>query len=383
MSTASTDERYFAGLLNVARGDRGLAPVRLEKTLNDSAEAHSNWMLDNDVFSHAGAGGSTATDRIRDAGFDLSGKWLTAENLAYVSIDNDGTLRDEIRTLHHNLMNSPGHRANILLAEADLIGIGLEVGTFTVDGVDYLVLMATQNFASTGGQVHLDRPTPVQNIISLKHADWVGHNDGQTIRQADDDGITRGTALGDNIQGVNRPDHVQAGGGDDWIVGRGGSDTLRGQAGDDRIFGQGGHDRLQGGTGRDALAGGAGQDTLAGQGGSDLLLGQDGRDRLYGGSGHDVLDGGRGRDLLVGGAGHDSFIFARAGGSDRIEGFQAGQDSLVLDPDLIDGSLARFLQDSVRPIKDGFRMDFGNGDRLDVTGHDLDLAHIADAVLFS
>ncbi|MFD2813789.1 CAP domain-containing protein [Paracoccus aerius] len=59
MSYATANERYFASLVNQARKDRGLPPLTLEKRLNDSADAHSRWLLDKDVFSHTGQGGSS------------------------------------------------------------------------------------------------------------------------------------------------------------------------------------------------------------------------------------------------------------------------------------------------------------------------------------
>ena len=55
------------GTLNGA-AKQVLAPNAL---LAQAAETHSDWMLATDTFGHAGAGGSSAGDRIEDAGYNL------------------------------------------------------------------------------------------------------------------------------------------------------------------------------------------------------------------------------------------------------------------------------------------------------------------------
>lgn len=71
MSQASQFEQQMLSLINAERTSRGLDPVQLELRLNDSAEDHSEWMLNNNVFSHTGVGGSSAGDRMADAGFSF------------------------------------------------------------------------------------------------------------------------------------------------------------------------------------------------------------------------------------------------------------------------------------------------------------------------
>ena len=162
MSFASAYERYFVGLVNQARQAEGHSALRIDKRLNDSSEGHSRWMLQADVFSHTGQGGSSSRERIEAAGFPLVGDWHTAENIAYVGISGEGDLKDEIRALHRMLLESPGHYANIM-GDSAYIGIGLEVGYLRVNGQNHRVLMATQNFGDTDGQpvsyTHLTLPT--------------------------------------------------------------------------------------------------------------------------------------------------------------------------------------------------------------------------------
>ena len=158
MDVASALERYMLDLINGERLARGLDPLQLEQNLNASAEAHSAWMTQTDTFSHTGVGGSSHTERIVAAEFDLEGAWRTAENIAAVSIAGAESFHDEIDRLHANLMNSPTHRANLLDPDVDYIGIGILSGPMTyASGNTLQSLLVTQNFAATArGVVDLD-----------------------------------------------------------------------------------------------------------------------------------------------------------------------------------------------------------------------------------
>ena len=152
MTTASRAERLMLDLINKARADAGRDPLQLALDLNTSAEDHSDWMLRTDTFSHTGAGGSDAGDRMADAGFTFSGSWAWGENIAWQSERGKPSIRDDVRDLFNSLMDSPGHRANILSASFDYVGIGVERGNF--NGWD--AVMVTQNFGATGASVPLD-----------------------------------------------------------------------------------------------------------------------------------------------------------------------------------------------------------------------------------
>lgn len=156
MTIATQYERYMLELINAERAKVGAPALQLEQNLNAAADAHSDWMLDVDIFSHTGVNGSSPTKRIRDAQFDLSGGWRTAENIAVQSERGAAGIMDDVANLHTSLMNSPGHRANILNPDLDYIGIGIALGDFDFDSGTYESVIVTQNFASTGGSVDLD-----------------------------------------------------------------------------------------------------------------------------------------------------------------------------------------------------------------------------------
>lgn len=156
MSQASQAELLMLGLINEERTSRGLDPLTINANLNDASEDHSQWMLDTDTFSHTGQGGSSATQRIENADYALEGSWATAENIGWQSERGAPGIADDVRDIHESLMNSPGHRANLLNPDLEDIGIGIEVGDF--DG--YEAVMITQNFGATDAVSDAPDPTP-------------------------------------------------------------------------------------------------------------------------------------------------------------------------------------------------------------------------------
>jgi hypothetical protein len=151
MSQATSYEQLMLELVNRERAKTGAQPLAFNGNLNDSADAHSGWMISADVFNHTGSGGSTPHERMIKAGYSFSGSWASAENIAWASLRSPTGLQDEVEFLHTNLMNSPGHKANILNGSYQEIGIGFQTGAYqTWDGA-----FVTQNFARSGTQVFL------------------------------------------------------------------------------------------------------------------------------------------------------------------------------------------------------------------------------------
>ncbi len=319
MSVATAYERYFVSLVNKTRADLGLKPLQIEVNLNASAEDHSKWMLDADVFSHTGEAGSKLSERIREAGFDMDTMhWRVSENLAYISVRGEDDLRDEVAQMHRNLLNSPGHYANIIDERVTMIGIGIEVGSFRLNGTDHRVVMATQNYGMTTGNVELD-----------------------------------------------------GGPGRDRLTGGVGNDVLAGRGGNDVLLGNGGNDTLKGGAGKDVLRGGAGNDRLLGEGGAD---------RLAGGTGNDTLIGGRGNDTLTGGAGADTFVFRKGDGADRITDFAPDQDRLMIAKSLLDSDMEAFARDHMQQTKTGVLIDLDGNDQITLVGRNLTVAAVLDDI---
>jgi uncharacterized protein YkwD len=93
-------------LLNASRVDSGAPAFREDPTLSARAQQRAEAMCARHQFSHDGY----------EAAFRGSSHKWTGENLAMGHQDP--------RAVHGQLMNSPGHRANILKREFRAVGIG-------------------------------------------------------------------------------------------------------------------------------------------------------------------------------------------------------------------------------------------------------------------
>ena len=120
-------EAQMLELVNRERLAAGLKPLEADPELTEVARRHSADMFARGYFSHNTPENLSPFDRIRAA--DV--RFLTAgENLA---------LAPTVEIAHTGLMNSPGHRANILRPQFGRVGIGV------IDG-GRRGLMITQNF---------------------------------------------------------------------------------------------------------------------------------------------------------------------------------------------------------------------------------------------
>jgi Ca2+-binding RTX toxin-like protein len=163
---------------------------------------------------------------------------------------------------------------------------------------------------------------------------------GNDILQGDNGNDLLFADLGnDTLRGGNGDDILDGGVGNDSLLGGANNDTLygdigddilNGEAGNDLLYGEEGNDRVFGGEGNDQLSGDQGRDLLYGGNGNDILFGNNDNDSLFGDAGNDLLFGGAGFDLLQGGLGNDIFAISLSEGSDTIQDFQDGFDTLGL-----------------------------------------------------
>jgi hypothetical protein len=58
MSQLNAHEQYLLELINADRMQVGAQPLASNTFLDQAAEDHSQWMINTDIFSHTGAGGS-------------------------------------------------------------------------------------------------------------------------------------------------------------------------------------------------------------------------------------------------------------------------------------------------------------------------------------
>lgn len=131
-------------------------PLAHNLLLIDASRIHSQWMLDSNVFSHAGAGGNSVTDRMGNAGYVLSGSWAAGENIAWSGSSGSSiNLTQSMLAHHEGLFKSAGHRMNILNTSYREVGVGQKDGYFNSGGTNWRASMVTQDFARSGSSYFL------------------------------------------------------------------------------------------------------------------------------------------------------------------------------------------------------------------------------------
>ncbi|WP_237066350.1 CAP domain-containing protein [Loktanella sp. M215] len=350
-----------AGLPAGTIGTQALQVLAPNAALETAATNHSDWMVANDSFSHGGAGGSNAGDRMQSAGYVFTGTWGWRENLAWLGTTGRIDMEASIAQHHEGLYRSQSHRENTFAAEMREIGIGQVGGSFTYQGTTYNSSMVTEKFAVSGTDVFVTgvayRDADRDDFYSIGEgrqglqisgggsSDTTAGAGGYAIRMAAQDDVAMTVAVGGRIMGhlvVDVSDgnvkldvvtdaqgrevaHVSSsatlldgirhasllGSADLDLNGQGARNRLNGNGGDNDIRGGGGGDWIHGEDGNDHLFGNRGNDRLYGEDGRDLLNGHSGRDRLWGGAGDDRMDGGNGKDVLKGGGGDDTMFGGR------------------------------------------------------------------------
>lgn len=116
-------------LVNKERADRGLKTLIYDEKLRAVGRVHSADMFKRGYFSHYSPEGKTVAERAEE------------NKVSYVVIGENLAYAPELSLAHEGLMNSPGHRANILGEDFAKVGIGI------MDGGIYGI-MVTQVFSN-------------------------------------------------------------------------------------------------------------------------------------------------------------------------------------------------------------------------------------------
>jgi uncharacterized protein YkwD len=106
-------------LMNRERAGHGLAPLTRNALLEVSSQRHSDDMAARDFFAHHTPNGVDPGARMAAAGYPVT-KATTGENLAWGS----GPYATPVRIVQ-SLMESPGHRENILRPQFAEVGVGI------------------------------------------------------------------------------------------------------------------------------------------------------------------------------------------------------------------------------------------------------------------
>lgn len=106
-------ERTMLGLINQERIKDGLKPLVMVESIRKLARDYASDMFARGYFSHYNPENESPFDRMERYGIKFS---AAGENLA---------LAPNVSLAHQGLMNSPGHRANIMSTEFGKVGIGV------------------------------------------------------------------------------------------------------------------------------------------------------------------------------------------------------------------------------------------------------------------
>ncbi len=319
-----------------AGAKQALAPNEL---LVSSARAHSQWMINTDIFSHTGSGGSDPGDRMGAAGYAFTGSWTWGENIAWSGTTGTPNLLNYTNDLHKNLFLSPGHRVNILEGDFRELGTGIVSGPFKSGATTYNAVMASENFATSGSNFF---------VTGVTIADLDGDNfyDIGEARSGITMSITGGTSDTTAAAGGYAATFA---GGTAGLTFSGGdlatsvSVTIAAGLQNAKVDLLDANEILS--SVSIALGDGAvslgllGVAALRGTGNdvANVIRGNKGANALDGRGGDDFITGGAGRDVLTGGSGADKFDFNASTDSaknatyrDHVTDFLRGADKIDL-----------------------------------------------------
>lgn len=139
--------------------------------LIDAARDHSQWMNDNDKFTHD-EGNKNPGDRMKDAGYVFSGNQAWGENISarFESTGIDDALSTKLITRQHadlfidKGIEGRGHRTNMMSANFEEVGIGQDIGMYNTGGTNWNASMVTQDFATSGDKVFVTGVVYTDNV---------------------------------------------------------------------------------------------------------------------------------------------------------------------------------------------------------------------------
>ncbi|NET17112.1 MAG: hemolysin [Okeania sp. SIO1H6] len=358
-------------------------PLAFNLNLNTAAQDHTQYLLDNNLFTHTGEGGTRSWQRMENAGYTFTSPSGSGENIAW-SGTGFGTpnFTTFVERNYENLFidkNYPdrGHRVSLMNPDFQEIGIYSKLKNGFIspfDGRAYNAVMSTQDFAYSGasgpfitGVAYTDAVTDDDfytvgegisgitvtavdtanpaNTFTTTTWDAGGYSldvapdatyevtfEGDFDGDSQSDTATYHITVGsENVKKDLATDNLPTSSpslptsSDDNLVEDSTAEVIQALAGNDTVYGAAGNDTIGGGEGNDILYGEVGNDSITGWTGNDQLDGGSGNDTLQGGDDLDTLNGGDHADTLKGGNHADELN--GDGGNDLLQG-QAGNDIL-------------------------------------------------------
>jgi uncharacterized YkwD family protein len=115
-STLSSAEQQMVKMVNDARAQNNLPALKVDTQLCNVARIKAQDMIDNNYFSHSSPKYGSPFDMMKSFG------------IKYVSAGENIAGNQSVQNAENALMNSPGHRKNILSPDFTHIGIGIRQG---------------------------------------------------------------------------------------------------------------------------------------------------------------------------------------------------------------------------------------------------------------
>ncbi|MDI6892142.1 MAG: CAP domain-containing protein [Actinomycetota bacterium] len=163
-SGLSAQEQHLYQSLNAERTSRGLQALQFDFGLTAVARAHSQEMINLNYFAHNSPVTGSPAQRVLAAGI---ADWrVMGENLAGAP---------SVEIAHAALMNSPGHRANILRPEYNYVGIGI------VAGGPYGYMMAQEFLFRPAAVVAVSAPSTVGGAVGEIYGRVISGATGRAI----------------------------------------------------------------------------------------------------------------------------------------------------------------------------------------------------------
>jgi uncharacterized protein YkwD len=118
----SSAESELIALTNRARASAGLRALTVDPELTSVARWRSKDMIDRDYFSHDIPGYGRVFDKLTEIGYCYK---VAGENIGWNTYPDD----QATAAIQQMFMDSPGHRANILGSDWEVIGVGAYKGS--------------------------------------------------------------------------------------------------------------------------------------------------------------------------------------------------------------------------------------------------------------
>ena len=292
-----------------------LQPLAPNGLLRDAAEGHSEWMLEANIFSHTGEGGSSVAERIADAGYVVVAPGGTGENLSWRGTTGDIDMESAVLLHHAGLFASDGHRFGLLTEWFRESGVAQVQGDYThPNGTTYDSSMLTQKFAASGPGVFLTGVVYDDAAGAGFYAMGAGVEgvliaaEGASTLSAPAGGYALGLMAAPDVAVTLTWGTVEIGAEVDLSGGNAKLDLVAGTGGVLRLLSSA--DMVLGAGAVEGALLGAADLALTGNDAGNLLIGNRGANTILGGAGDDTLAGGAGDDTLDGGEGTNTARFS-------------------------------------------------------------------------